>query len=143
MWKQLYEWLKRELFDRHFTMDTGNHDIAMRRIERSIDHQNIVRVNASTDHGFTLDAHEKRRGRTLDAQLIEIKGVFDIVLGRGRKPSRHTLEIEWNMELPWRRRKVPVFAQYNNSQGVRPLISWIYIQYMTVYRQLQAPGKLL
>src|SRR5690606_29870518 len=60
----------------------------------AVDHQNVVREDTGTGHRLTFHPHKERSGRMADAQLIQIEGLFNVVLRRRRKASRDALGVQ-------------------------------------------------
>src|SRR5690606_37416640 len=83
--------LQVQLLDRHLPLQTGDYNVAMPGVQRTIHNQNVVREDTGTGHRLTFHPHKERSGWMADAQLIQIEGLFNVVLRWGGKASRDAL----------------------------------------------------
>ena len=54
-----------QLLHRYFAFQARNDDISVGRSQSAIDHQYIAWIDASINHGFSLNSHEERGGGVL------------------------------------------------------------------------------
>src|SRR5690606_10761302 len=69
-------------------------DVARPGGQGAVDHQNVVREDTGTGHRLTFHPHKEGSRRMADAQLIQIEGLFNVVLRRRRKASRDALGVQ-------------------------------------------------
>src|SRR5690606_22566011 len=83
-----------QLLHRHLPFQAGNHNVAMPGGQGAVDHQNVVREDTGTGHRLTFHPHKEGSRRMADAQLVQIKGLFDVVLRWRWKASRDALGVQ-------------------------------------------------
>ena len=69
-------------------VDAGDDDVAGRRTERTVDHEEVSVVDARACHGVPLHANEECRCGTLHQEFVQVERRFLILFGWRRKP-RH------------------------------------------------------
>jgi hypothetical protein len=67
------------------TVDGGNHDIAVSRIEGTIHNKKVAIVDPPSGHRVALHTAEIRRRRPLDEKFVQIELRFKVLFRRTRK----------------------------------------------------------
>ena len=80
--------------DGESAVDDGDHDSAMHGIQGTIDHQQIIVLNAGTDHGVSFGAHEEGRFAVPDQVFVEIERVTNVIVRRAGKTSPNGMREE-------------------------------------------------
>ena len=69
-----------ELLDCKFTVHHGHHDVLVAGLDRTVDNDHILVVNALIDHGVTRDRQEERCLWVRDEQVVEVHPFFGVVV---------------------------------------------------------------
>ena len=64
-----------------FTVDHGDHDLLVVGSYRTVNDEDIARMDSGIPHRFTLNPDGERGGLVPDQLLIEIDGAFQMVIG--------------------------------------------------------------
>lgn len=74
-----------EGFDGEFAVDVANGNLTGCGGEISVDDQDVAIGETGVDHGVTADAGEEGGTGIGDEVLVEVDGVLEVVVGRGRE----------------------------------------------------------
>lgn len=72
-------------FDRQVAVHGRDDDAAGPGLHGPVHHQDVAGVDARAGHGITAGPDVEGGGRVLDAQLVEVERLVQVVLGRARK----------------------------------------------------------
>src|SRR5690606_35730538 len=100
----------------------------------AIHHQNVVREDTGTGHRLTFHPHKEGSRRMADAQLIQIEGLFNVVLRRRRKASRDTLGVQ--RHTPGRGYRAFDGAANNGDAHVLLLLDTVYVYSISLWKAL-------
>ena len=87
-----------QLLDRHLAFQAGDDDVSVLGSQRPVHHQDIAGIDASLDHGLSLNTHEECGRRMLDAELVQIDGFLNVVLRRRWEASRDPFQKHRNVQ---------------------------------------------
>lgn len=77
-------WSLLECLDGELAIQAGHYDGTVAGLDRPIDYQQVTIIDASLHHAVTAGPDIEGGGRVLDAKLVQIDGLLDVVLrGRG------------------------------------------------------------
>ena len=87
-----------QALQRAVAVDKGDDDRARARRLGSVDDDQVAIVDAGTQHGMAVDAHDVARRGVLDEPGAEVDRLLHVVLCRRRKASRGARQEERHLE---------------------------------------------
>lgn len=83
-----------QALDRQFPVHGRDDDAPWPGFLGPIHHQDVAGLDAGAAHGFPAGADIERGRRMGDAQVVEVQGLVEIILGRAGKTGGHRRQVE-------------------------------------------------